>query len=136
MFLIGASIASTLSALLGTKAAKGQTIPRPDGFTLLVGPANLLERNGRVLTDRILIVRNTADTSNDPNGQIIGVSPHCPHRGCVVDWKQDTQEFVCPCHASVFDASGRLVRGVATQSLQAFDVKIENNAFLIKPKSV
>lgn len=130
--LISAGIASMFGITLQANSQpvsppSPQPSSRPDGFVPIVGPANLLERNGKVLTDRVLIIRNST------NNQLVGVSPACPHRGCIVDWKQDSESFICPCHASEFGADGKVLKGPANQGLQGFEVKIENNAFLIKP---
>lgn len=132
--LISAGIASMFGVTLRANSqpsspSSPQPSSRPDGFLPIVGPANLLERNGKVLTDRVLIVRNST------NNQLVGVSPACPHRGCIVDWKQDSESFLCPCHASEFGANGKLLKGPSNQSLQGFEVKIEDNTFLIKPVS-
>ncbi len=42
----------------------------------------------------------------------------CPHLGCLVE-HQAKGGFVCPCHASRFDAAGEVLSGPATQSLPA-----------------
>lgn len=42
----------------------------------------------------------------------------CPHLGCLVE-HQAKGGFVCPCHASRFDAAGVALNGPATQPLQA-----------------
>ena len=31
----------------------------------------------------------------------------CPHLGCGIDYAADRQAFICPCHASEFDLTGR-----------------------------
>jgi len=100
---------------------------RPDGFIPVVGPTSILERNGRVLTPQVLIVRNSA------NNELVGVSPACTHRGCTIDWKQDSQTFMCPCHGAEYGADGKVLKGPADRNLQGFEVKIEENLFLIKP---
>ena len=33
----------------------------------------------------------------------------CPHLGCSVDYKEDRQQFVCPCHNGTFAKDGTLV---------------------------
>jgi cytochrome b6-f complex iron-sulfur subunit len=131
LLLFGAAIASSFSAAI---AARGQNSPKPspspraDGFTPVVGPASLLEKAGKVLTDKVLIIRNKA------NKQLVAVSPACPHRHCIVDWQQETQHFVCPCHASEFGTDGKVLKGPSEKGLQVFDVKIEENRFFIKPR--
>lgn len=113
-------------SLAETKPAPKPT-PKPvSGFQPVVGPANILDKHGKVLTDKVLIVRNKE--------QLVGVSPLCNHRNCVVDWQADRQVFVCPCHGSEFGTDGAILKGPADKPLTAYDVKIEENRFFIKPK--
>lgn len=35
----------------------------------------------------------------------------CTHLGCLVKWDPSRKEFLCPCHAAVFDANGAVVSG-------------------------
>mmetsp|Transcript_527 Transcript_527/g.1350 ORF Transcript_527/g.1350 Transcript_527/m.1350 type:complete len:220 (+) Transcript_527:188-847(+) len=41
----------------------------------------------------------------------------CTHLGCVVPWNVNAQKFLCPCHGSQYDATGKVVRGPAPLSL-------------------
>ena len=137
LLFLGASIASTFSTAIAAFGQQPTSAPKPpapqppkpraDGFVPVVGPASILEKNGKVLTDKVLIIRNSADE------KLIAVSPLCPHRNCVVDWKQDTQKFFFPCHASEFGVDGKVLKGPSEKGLIAFDVKIEENRFFIKP---
>ena len=40
----------------------------------------------------------------------------CPHRQCRVNYNSDSQEFVCPCHASRFNINGKCLKGPACPS--------------------
>lgn len=133
LLVFAAGFASTFGSAIAavgqkvTAAPKQATKPRPDGFEPVVGPTSILDKYGKVLTDKVLIVRNSA------NKKLVAVSPFCPHRNCVVDWQQNKQAFVCPCHDSEFGADGKLIKGPAERGLKAFEVKIEANRFLVKP---
>ena len=35
----------------------------------------------------------------------------CPHNGCNVDYNQEENKFVCPCHNSQFKRNGEYVKG-------------------------
>ncbi|MBD2169051.1 Rieske (2Fe-2S) protein [Calothrix sp. FACHB-156] len=132
LLFFAASFASTFGTAItafgqqSTNSSK-QTKPRSDGFEPVVGPASILDEHGKVLTDKVLIVRNSA------NKKLVAVSPLCSHRNCVVDWKQDKQRFVCPCHGSEFGTDGKVVKGPADRGLKPFEAKIEDNRFLVKP---
>jgi len=41
----------------------------------------------------------------------------CTHLGCVVPWNRAANKFMCPCHGSQYDATGKVIRGPAPQSL-------------------
>ncbi len=115
------------SKTLAETKPPGKPTPKPvPGFQPVVGPASILDKHGKVLTDKVLIVRNKE--------QLVAVSPLCNHRNCVVDWQADKQVFVCPCHGSEFGTDGAILKGPADKPLTAYDVKIEENRFFIKPK--
>jgi cytochrome b6-f complex iron-sulfur subunit len=41
----------------------------------------------------------------------------CTHLGCVVPWNRAANKFMCPCHGSQYDNTGKVVRGPAPLSL-------------------
>ncbi len=61
-------------------------------------------------------------------------STSCPHLGCGIDWGQNENKFLCPCHGGVFDVNGRVVAGPSPRGLYAFETKIENNNVLVNYK--
>jgi len=46
-----------------------------------------------------------------------GINSVCTHLGCVVPWNASENKFICPCHGSQYDATGKVVRGPAPLSL-------------------
>jgi len=46
-----------------------------------------------------------------PDGKFSALSAACTHRGCTVDWADDTKQSVCPCHRGRFDAQGKVLAG-------------------------
>lgn len=46
-----------------------------------------------------------------------GLNAVCTHLGCVVPWNGSENKFVCPCHGSQYDKTGKVVRGPAPLSL-------------------
>lgn len=41
----------------------------------------------------------------------------CTHLGCVVPWNRAANKYMCPCHGSQYDATGKVIRGPAPLSL-------------------
>ncbi len=46
-----------------------------------------------------------------------GINAVCTHLGCVVPWNAGQNKFMCPCHGSQYDDTGKVVRGPAPLSL-------------------
>ncbi|MBE9146834.1 QcrA and Rieske domain-containing protein [Planktothrix mougeotii] len=102
---------------------------RPDGF-IPVGTIQELDKKGSLLNSKIpaLIIHNQKNSQD-----IFVVNPTCPHAGCVVKWKGNKEEFLCPCHGSQFTANGQLMKGPAHQGLKPYITKVEGNLILVKP---
>ena len=57
-------------------------------------------------------------------GGFLALYRKCTHLGCAVPWDQTKKEFVCPCHASVFDQNGAVLNAPAPRPLDLFPVTI------------
>ncbi len=53
------------------------------------------------------------------NGQLLALSPVCPHMGCAVHWNEAETTWDCPCHGSRFAADGAVINGPAARGLTA-----------------
>jgi len=59
----------------------------------------------------------------------VAFSGKCPHLGCGYKWRQHRvrgQVFLCPCHLSIFDASGRVLDGPAPRPLDALPMRVSD----------
>ena len=65
------------------------------------------------------------------DGGFLALSRTCTHLGCTVPWDEDAGQFACPCHASVFDMTGSVVKSPAPRPLDCFPVAIENNVIRV-----
>jgi Rieske Fe-S protein len=57
----------------------------------------------------------------------VAFSGKCPHLGCGYKWRQHKTlgpVFLCPCHLSIFDASGKVIDGPAPRPLDALPMRI------------
>ncbi len=59
-------------------------------------------------------------------------SPICPHLGCRYTWHPERDEFICPCHGSVFAKDGKVLHGPAPRPLDTLPTKIENGELYVK----
>lgn len=62
-------------------------------------------------------------------------SPTCTHLGCQFSWDAATKTFICPCHASIFAMSGKVLGGPAPRALDALEYKIENGELYVEWRS-
>lgn len=61
--------------------------------------------------------------SNTAEG-VLAVYKVCTHLGCLYNWADQENKFICPCHGSQFEADGSYIRGPAPRSLDRFVVRI------------
>jgi menaquinol-cytochrome c reductase iron-sulfur subunit len=59
-------------------------------------------------------------------------SPICTHLGCHYDWIASAQEFVCPCHGSIFALTGKVLAGPAPRPLDTLPYRIDNGVLYVK----
>jgi len=55
----------------------------------------------------------------------------CTHTQCSDSWDFNNNEFICNCHFSKFDTSGRVISGPATQDLEEYSVTRNDNIVTI-----
>jgi menaquinol-cytochrome c reductase iron-sulfur subunit len=74
---------------------------------------------------------------NDPNGELLIISPVCTHLGCIINPVPEAERggskglfFLCPCHVAEFDISGNAV-GVVFQGLDTFKPIISESSVYI-----
>jgi menaquinol-cytochrome c reductase iron-sulfur subunit len=59
-------------------------------------------------------------------------SPICPHLGCHYNWHPKENEFICPCHGSVYAITGKVLGGPAPRPLDTLPWKLENDQLLVE----
>jgi Rieske Fe-S protein len=56
--------------------------------------------------------------AND-GGTVVAIRPRCSHRGCLANWHPEHLSYECPCHGSMYDLIGRVIKGPALKPLPA-----------------
>lgn len=54
----------------------------------------------------------------DFQGKLHGLSPTCPHLGCIVHFNSAEHSWDCPCHGSRFNIKGEILHGPAASPLK------------------
>eukprot|EP00667_Euglena_gracilis_P005201 EG_transcript_5228 len=63
--------------------------------------------------------------TNENKLQEYGLNAVCTHLGCVVPWNKAENKFMCPCHGSQYDTTGKKIRGPAPLSLALAHVSVD-----------
>ncbi len=64
-------------------------------------------------------------------GGFLALSRDCTHVGCPVTWDVRRKMFRCPCHASLFDIRGEVLRPPALRPLDLLPVRIEGKVITV-----
>ncbi len=60
---------------------------------------------------------------SEKDGSIIAFDEQCVHKGCKYDWNASKKEFLCPCHQSRYDTTGKVLGGPAPRPLTRLKVE-------------
>lgn len=105
-----------------------------------VGPLDLIELNRPKELEVVRSLSSGWMKSNTvrsfwaykkPDGEVVAFSPICTHLGCGYRWSDADQQFLCPCHNSVFDLEGKVLAGPAPRPLDTLPTKIEGDRLFI-----
>lgn len=77
---------------------------------------------------RTVLAKAKAVLIHGPNG-FQAISLTCTHLGCEV--RPSNEGFACPCHGSLFDQNGGLIRGPAVHPLRLLKIEQAGNGHLI-----
>jgi Rieske Fe-S protein len=48
------------------------------------------------------------------------LNSRCTHLGCTVNWKDEDNAFLCPCHDAKFDVTGKVLGGPPPRPLDRY----------------
>jgi len=66
------------------------------------------------------------------SSEVTVFSPICPHLGCHYDWHPEGNEFICPCHGSVYSLTGKVLGGPAPRPLDTLPWKLEKDQLSVE----
>jgi menaquinol-cytochrome c reductase iron-sulfur subunit len=80
---------------------------------------------------KIMSEKSTTWVVKSPDDQVVAFGPQCTHLGCAYHWDEAKNEFLCPCHTSLFSIGGKVLSGPAPRPLDRYETKIEGSKLLI-----
>jgi cytochrome b6-f complex iron-sulfur subunit len=98
--------------------------PKPGQVSL---PLSELEGDRRVV---VVVLGNPVEVSRSGDS-VVARSLLCTHTGCVVKWRADRNEYLCPCHEGRYDAEGNVISGSPPKPLPKLPVRIAGGNALI-----
>jgi len=75
---------------------------------------------------REVVSAQSVYVSRTAAGELEVLSAICPHLGCSVSWQQAQNDFLCPCHGSVFKADGKIVAGPSPRGMDRLPTRIKD----------
>jgi menaquinol-cytochrome c reductase iron-sulfur subunit len=96
-------------------------------------PVEMTFRRNRVDGWKVTSEKSTAWVVKNSSNEVTAFAPQCTHLGCAYHWDQAKNEFVCPCHNSLFSIEGKVLGGPAPRPLDRYQTKIEGNKLLVGP---
>ncbi|MDP1816922.1 MAG: Rieske (2Fe-2S) protein [Leadbetterella sp.] len=91
------------------------------------GNTALLTKGGFLVVSskKVIIARTLADTW-------IAVSSACTHEGTTINYRANSNDFLCPNHQSTFSATGAVTKSPATSALTKYNVTFSANTNTIR----
>ncbi len=94
-------------------------------------PVEMTFRRNRVDGWKVLSEKSTAWVVRQADQSIVAFGPQCTHLGCAYHWEDNKDQFLCPCHSSLFGIDGKVVSGPAPRPLDRYDVKVQGSKLLL-----
>lgn len=144
LFLLPATIFGGLAATIVTAAFRflrpAKTFQKERWNDLV----SLAELKGDKPIMRSIVAEHQAGWASTLEEHFVYVLPHkgnqvlssiCPHEGCNVAWRGDTNQFFCPCHDSYFSQDGERVSGPSRRGLDPLPTREQNGMLQVKYQS-
>ena len=133
--IVGLGLALPAVAYLfatGTSRKKGNFVEAAKLTQLEVGkPQEVTFKRTRVDGWRTFQEKGIAWVVRTDEKNVVAYSPQCTHLGCAYHWENQRNQFVCPCHESLFSVDGKVMGGPAARPLDRYVTRIEDDKLLI-----
>lgn len=96
-------------------------------------PVEMTFRRNRVDGWKLISEKSTAWVVKLSKDQVVAYAPQCTHLGCAYHWDQEKDQFVCPCHNSLFSLEGKVLDGPAPRPLDRFQTRLQANELMLGP---
>jgi len=90
-------------------------------------PVEMSFQENRLDGWKLITEKKTAWVVKEPNNRIVAFGPQCTHLGCAYHFENSQNQFVCPCHNSVFSIDGKVVSGPAPRPLDRYETRLQNS---------
>lgn len=94
-------------------------------------PVEMTFRKNRVDGWKVISEKSTTWVVKDSANRLTAFGPQCTHLGCAYHWEESKNEFLCPCHNSLFAIDGRVISGPAPRPLDRYLTRLEGTRLLI-----
>jgi cytochrome b6-f complex iron-sulfur subunit len=116
----GGASADALPTIDGTVAGASIVVTIDAGSPLAAAGSVALVRSG---IGNVLVARTSPDA-------FTALTSICTHQNCAITGHSG-QTFVCPCHGSQFDSSGRVLSGPAPAALRQYTAQFAGSVLTI-----
>ncbi len=96
-------------------------------------PVEMAFRRNRTDGWKIISEKSTAWVVKRADQSIVAFGPQCTHLGCAYHWEEGKNEFLCPCHTSLFSVDGKVLSGPAPRPLDRYETRTQGNKLLLGP---
>jgi len=96
-------------------------------------PVEMAFRRNRVDGWKIISEKSTAWVVKSAANQVVAFGPQCTHLGCAYHWEETRNDFLCPCHNSVFSITGKVLSGPAPRPLDRYETRMDGTRLLLGP---
>ncbi len=139
MNAMGAAIAAVVAVpaaaylLLKPKASENEDLVEIADVTALQPgkPQEIVYFRTRVDGWKRIKEKSTAWVVKREANRVTAFSPQCTHLGCAYHFEAEKNQFLCPCHSSIFSIEGAVVAGPAPRPLDRLVTRVEGGKLLI-----